>query len=170
VELAQVVPWFASLLGIATGQGYSKPELTPAALKARTFDALLGHLSGLARRGPVLVLFEDLHWADPTTAELLAATIAAMPAMRGLLVATARPEFRPPWPNGDHVQTLALPRLGRRQSAILLRRLAGPQGLPELVEAEILAKTDGIPLFLEELTRAVLEASWPSGSSSARRL
>ena len=77
-----------------------------------------------------------------------------------LLVATARPEFRPPWPGGGHIETVALARLGRRQSASLLRRLAGAKRLPAALEADILAKTDGVPLFLEELTRAVLEAGW----------
>ena len=77
-----------------------------------------------------------------------------------LLVATARPEFRPPWPDDGRVETVALSRLGRRQSASLLRRLTGAKGLPEALEADILAKTDGVPLFLEELTRAVLEAGW----------
>jgi DDE family transposase len=97
-------------------------------------------------------------------------TVAAVPAMRALLVATARPEFRPPWPDDGRVETLALSRLGRRQSAALLRQVAGPKGLPEVLEVEILAKTDGVPLFLEELTRAVLEAGWLSDAGGRREL
>jgi predicted ATPase/class 3 adenylate cyclase len=159
-EPSRVVPWFASLLGITADGQHRAPELTPAALKARTFEALLGQLAGLAQRGVVLMLFEDLHWADPTTVELLAATVAALPNMRVLLVVTTRPKFQPPWLNNGPVETLALSRLSRRQSASLLRRLTQAKRLPEALEADILAKTDGIPLFLEELTRAVLEAGW----------
>ena len=156
----RVVPLFASLLGIAAEEHRPALELTPAALKARTFEALLGQLARLARQRPVLMLFEDLHWADPTTAELLAAVASVVPDMPALLVATARPEFRPAWPDDGRVETITLPRLGRRQSASLLRRLTGTKGLPKTLEADILARTDGIPLFLEELTSAVLETGW----------
>ncbi|MGD9509682.1 MAG: AAA family ATPase [Geminicoccaceae bacterium] len=159
-EPGQVVPLFASLLGITTDGSYRVPELTPAALKARTFEVLLGHLAGLARGGPVLALFEDLHWADPTTLELLVAVASAVPEIPVLLVATARSEFQPPWPGDGCAETVPLSRLGPRQSASLLRRLAGAKRLPAALEADILAKTDGVPLFLEELTGAVLEAGW----------
>jgi predicted ATPase len=157
---APAVPLLATLLGLPATGCYRPPDLTPAALKARTLAALLDQLKGLARAGPVLVLFEDLHWADPTTTELLVAVAAAAPHLAVLLLATARPEFRPPWPEGGTATTLALGRLDRRQSAAVLQRLTGAKDLPEALETDILAKTDGVPLFLEELTKAVLETGW----------
>ena len=159
-EPSGLVPLFAALMGLPEDGAYRPPELTPAALKARTLQALLDQLAGLAAQSPVMVLFEDLHWLDPTTAELLVMTCAVVPDLPVLLLATARPEFKPPWPGDAPVETLELARLGRQQSAAVLQQLVGPKGLPEALEADILTKTDGIPLFLEELTKAVLEAGW----------
>ena len=161
VAPGQALPLLASLLGISLhGSPFHLPSLTPAALKMRTLGTLLDQLTGIARRRPLLILLEDLQWADPTTLELLTAAVPALGNLPGLLLVTARPEFRPPWPDDRRVDTVVLSRLDQRRSASLLRHVAGAKHLPEELEADILAKTDGVPLFLEELTKAVLEAGW----------
>jgi class 3 adenylate cyclase/predicted ATPase len=166
-EPGALVPLFASLLDLPTGAGYQLPQLGPAALKARTLEALQAQLVGLARRGPVLALFEDLHWVDPTTAELLALLVARVPDLPVLLLATARPGFAPPWPG---VEVLELPRLDQRQSSSMLRELVGGKSLPEALGRDILAKTDGVPLFLEELTKHLLETGWLADAGTAYEL
>jgi predicted ATPase/class 3 adenylate cyclase len=157
-RLPEVVPLIAALLSIPADDRYPSPELTPQARKARTFEALLGQLDGLAARRPVLLVFEDAHWIDPTTSELFGLIIERLQHLAVLLVITHRPEFSPPWAGYPHGTPLALGRLGQRQGAQLLARLTGGKALPEEVLAQILAKTDGVPLFVEELTKTVLES------------
>ncbi len=132
-----------------------------------TFEALLGALERLSRREPVLMLFEDLHWMDPTSRELLDRTIARVEHLPVLLVATFRPEFVPPWTGQPHVTMLALNRLGRRDGALLVEQLVGNAGLPADLIAEIVERTDGVPLFLEEVTKVVIETA--GGSDAAAR-
>jgi predicted ATPase len=103
-------------------------------------------------------LFEDLHWADPSTLELLDRLIEHVPAARLLVVMTHRPEFMPPWSNRAHFATITLNRLPRGQSETMVRNVTGGKALPRLVLDQIVAKTDGVPLFVEELTKAVLES------------
>lgn len=144
----------AALLGLtstATTQGSAQER------KARTFEALAAMLARLTRRVPVLLLVEDAHWLDPTSRELLASMVERAPALRLLVVVTARPEFVPPWPSHAHVSTIALNRLDRREGAELVAQVAGRE-LPDDVLASILARTDGVPLFVEELTKTVLES------------
>jgi class 3 adenylate cyclase len=147
------------LLGLPAGAGYSAQGLSPQQRRERTLAALLRRLEALAARRPVLALAEDTHWADPTTIELLDLIAARVVALRVLLVVTHRPEFRAPWDGLAH--KLHLGRLDRRDSATLIERIASTLGTvampPELVE-EIVERTDGVPLFAEELTRVVLEA------------
>ena len=117
-------------------------------------------LAGLAGQRPVLIIFEDLHWSDPTSRELLDLTVAQIERMPVLLVATFRPEFQPPWTGQPHVTTLALRRLGRNESTELVRGVIGAATrLSGEVIDEIVERTDGVPLFLEELTKAVIETA-----------
>ena len=103
------------------------------------------------------MIFEDVHWTDPTSLELLTVTVERLPRLRVLLLITARPEFTPPWPGHAHVTTISLTRLSRRNGAALIERVTAGKTLPEEVMHQILARTDGVPLFVEELTKTVLE-------------
>jgi predicted ATPase len=133
-------------------------ELSPQQRKEKTLAALLAQLDGLAREQPVLMLFEDLHWIDPTSLELLTAIVDRVQRLPVLLLATARPEFTPPWPSQAHVTALSLTRLSRRECVALVERVTEGKALPDEVLEQILARTDGVPLFIEELTRTVIES------------
>jgi predicted ATPase len=147
----------ANLLSLPPNDRYRLLELSPQNRKEKTFAALLAQLDGLAAREPVLLIFEDVHWIDPTSRELLTVTLERVPRLRVLLLITARPEFTPPWPGHAHVTTLLLTRLSRRDGAALIERVTAGKTLPEEVMNQILARTDGVPLFVEELTKTVLE-------------
>jgi predicted ATPase len=155
---AEEIGFIAALLSLAAGERYRLPDLTPQRRKERTLEALLAQLPRLATRQPVLMLFEDAHWIDPTSLELLTLTVARAPQLPLLLLATARPEFTPPWPADAHVTMLALARLGRRDGATVVERSAGGKTLPAEILDQILARTDGVPLFLEELTKTIIES------------
>jgi predicted ATPase len=118
----------------------------------------LAQLQGLAAKQPVLTIFEDVHWIDPTSLELLTMAVDRVPQLRVLLLITARPEFTPPWPDPAHVATVGLTRLGRAEGVGIIKRITGGKTLPEEVMNQILARTDGVPLFVEELTKTVLES------------
>jgi class 3 adenylate cyclase/tetratricopeptide (TPR) repeat protein len=147
----------ANLLALPADDHYRLQELGPQKRKEKTLAALLAQLDGLAAQQPVLIIFEDVQWIDPTSLELLAATVEHVPELRALLLVTARPEFTPPWPNYPHLTTISLTRLGRRNGAALVERVTGGKTLPKEVMDQILAHTDGVPLFIEELTKMVLE-------------
>ena len=147
----------AGLFALPTDNRYGLKDLTPQKRKEKTFEALLAQLDGLAARQPVLLIFEDVHWMDPTSLELLSATVEHMPQLRALLLVTARPHFVAPWPSYPHLTTIALTRLGRRDGAALVLGVTGGKILPKEVMDQILAHTDGVPLFIEELTKMVLE-------------
>ncbi len=155
-QVDEVVPLFAALLGIPTGNRYPPLELSPERQKARTFEALLEQMEGLARRQPVLSLYKDLHWVDPSTRELLGLIINRVRRLPVLVIMTFRPDFVPPWPRRRHVTPSALGPLSRRQSIAMIEWLTGGRGLPPTVLDQILAKTEGVPLFIEELTKTVL--------------
>jgi class 3 adenylate cyclase/predicted ATPase len=151
-------PLLAELLTLPFDGRYLALDLTPQRKKEKVFEALLRQLAGLARRQPVLMIFEDLHWADPTSRELLDLTVEQIERMPVLLIATFRHEFQPPWTGQPHVTTLSLRRLGRDESNELVRGMIGnAAALQSDVVDEIVDRTDGVPLFLEELTKAVLE-------------
>jgi predicted ATPase len=137
---------------------YQLQELSPQKRKEKTLAALLAQLDGLAARQPVFTIFEDIHWIDPTSLELLAAIVEHVPQLRVLLLVTARPEFTPPWRSYAHMTTIPLTRLHRRDGAALVERVTGGKILPKEVMDEILARTDGVPLFIEELTKTLLES------------
>ncbi len=155
---ANAIPLLINLLSLPADPKYPLPPLTPQQQKESTLGLLADRLIGLAASKPILILFEDAHWADPTSLELLARIVERLPGQRILLLVTARPEFTPPWPNDAHVSTVALTRLSRRDGAVLVERVVGGRKLPEEVLAQILARTDGVPLFIEELTKAVVES------------
>jgi class 3 adenylate cyclase len=162
------LPLLAELLALTAADTAPAVELPPQRKKEKTFDALLRALGGLARRQPLLMVFEDLHWMDATSRELLDRTIALVENLPILLIATFRPEFLPPWTGQPHVTVLALSRLGRREGVALVERLAGNAALPPDLIEEIIARTDGVPLFLEEVTKVVLEAAAGSDANAPR--
>jgi class 3 adenylate cyclase/tetratricopeptide (TPR) repeat protein len=135
--------------------------------KARTFEALLHQLSGLAKEHPVLVIFEDLHWSDSTVRELIERTVRCVESLPVLLIATFRPEFQHAWTGQPHVTMLSLSGLGRREGEALVSQIVGGMGgIPSDLVEEIVQRADGIPLFLEEVTKAVLENA--ANSSQAK--
>jgi class 3 adenylate cyclase len=136
-------------------------SLSPQRKREMLFEALLHQLETLARSRPVLMVFEDAHWIDPTSRELLDLTLDWVARLPVLLVVTFRPEFKHAWSGQPHVTTLALNRLGGHDGAALVERLAGNAGLCPAIVDEIVARADGVPLFVEELTKAVLESGDP---------
>ena len=157
-QLDEATPLFGALLGVATDERYRAPNLSPQRQKQRTFEVLIEQLAGLARKRPVLQLYEDLHWADPSTLELLEMVVERARGLPILVVMTHRPQFSPPWSGQAHVTALPVNRLGRRQGAAMTLRVTGGKALPAEILDQILERTDGVPLFLEELTRTMLES------------
>jgi class 3 adenylate cyclase/tetratricopeptide (TPR) repeat protein len=157
------VPLLADLLSIPFEERYAPLDLSRQRQKELTFEALCGQLTGLAEAEPVLMIFEDTHWIDPTSDEVLEHFVARVESARVLAVVTARPEYRPDWLDQAQVTALPLNRLGRRQCSALVRDVAGAAELSETVVEDILAKTDGIPLFVEEMTKNIVE----SGAASS---
>jgi class 3 adenylate cyclase/predicted ATPase len=157
---------FAGMLSLANDGRYPALEVTPEERRQRTLEALSTQLAGLAQRQPVLMIFEDAHWVDPTSLEVLGRNVDRIRTLPGLLIVTSRPEFAAPWVGQPHVTSLTLNRLGEREAATIIARLVGNKALPADVLAEIVERTDGIPLFVEEMTKAVLEAE---SDGTARR-
>ena len=145
---------------------YPALELAPEQRRQRTLEALTAQLAELARQQPVLMIFEDAHWIDPTSLEVFGRTVDRIKTLPVLLIVTFRPEFNAPWVGQSHVTSLTLNRLGEREAAAIIARLVGNKELPADVLAEIVERTDGIPLFVEEMTKAVLEAE---SEGAARR-
>ena len=133
-------------------------ELAPQLRRQKTLEALTAQLQALSRSNPVLMIFEDVHWIDPTSLEALGRTVERIRSLGVLLIVTYRPEFEPPWIGQPHVTALTLNRLGERQIDDLIDRVIGNRPLPEPIRQDIIERTDGIPLFVEEMTKAVLEA------------
>jgi class 3 adenylate cyclase/predicted ATPase len=156
-DLREAAPLVADLLGIPAGDRYPPLNLMPLKRKERTLAALIGQIAGLAASQPVLIVFEDVHWADPTTRELLDLIIDRIAALRVLIVITFRPEFTPPWLGRPHVTALTLSRLPPRQRAEIIGHVTGGKALPKEIADQIVDRTDGIPLFIEELTKTVVE-------------
>ena len=148
----------AEMLSLASDGRYPALELSSEQRRQKTLEALMWQLAGLGRRQPVLMIFEDAHWADPTSLESFGRTVDRIRTLPILLIVTFRPEFSAPWLGQSHVTSLTLNRLGEREAAAIIARLVGNRELPADVMAEIVERTDGIPLFVEEMTKAVLEA------------
>ncbi len=150
-------PVLAALVSLPAEERYPRLELSAPQLKARTIELIIEHVLYIARSAPVLVLFEDAHWVDPSTRELLDQLVERIAEARVTLVVTHRPEFEPGWGAHAHVTQHSLNRLTKRQCALLAERIA-QKGLPATLVAQIVEKTDGVPLFVEELTKAVVES------------
>src|SRR6202011_4686279 len=152
------VALLADLLSLPASARHPLPNLSPQRKKERTLEGLIRQLEGLARRQPVVVIFEDAHWIDPTSRELLDLIVERVRNLSVLLLVTSRPEFQPPWTGQPQVTMLALNRLDRRDRTAFVAQIAGGKALPDQVVDQIADRTDGVPLFIEELTKSVLES------------
>jgi predicted ATPase len=157
-DLSEAVPLAADLLSIPAGSRYLALNLTPEQRKEKTCQVWLAQLEGLAARQPLLMVYEDVHWSDPTTREWLDLLVDRVSALRVLVIITFRPEFAPPWVGRPHVTLLSLSRLPPRQRAEMITHVTGGKILPKEIANQIIDRTDGIPLFIEELTKAVVES------------
>ena len=149
---------FAEMLSLPNDGRYPALDLAPEERRQKTQEALAAQLAGLTRRRPALMIVEDAHWVDPTSLEVFGRTVDQIKTLPVLLIVTFRPEFNAPWAGRSHVTTSALNRLGEREAATIIASLVGNKELPANLMAEIVERTDGIPLFVEEMTKAVLEA------------
>ena len=153
---AEAAPLIADLLGLNAGQRYGELNLTSQAQRGRTLAALVDQLLGLSAQQPVLMVLEDAHWVDPTTLELMEQCLERTADARVLILLTSRPDGQPALHAHPHVTRLTLNRLGRAGVEAIVARLGGA-ALPRAVVDTIIARTDGVPLFVEELTKAVVE-------------
>src|SRR6516165_2034012 len=147
------------MLSIPGEERYGAVAMTPQKFKDETLRALVDTTVAIARRQPTVVLFEDAHWADPTTFEVMDLLIHRVRNVPLLIVLTHRPELSSRWSHYGHVTALTLSKLTRPQSSAMVSRLAGGKALPADLVDQILAKTDGVPLFVEELTKSILESA-----------
>ncbi len=148
----------AEMLSLPNDGRYPALELTSPERRQKTLETLVSQVTTLARQNPLLMIFEDAHWADPTSLELFGRIIDKIPSLRALLIVTYRPEFDPPWIGRPHVTALTLNRLGDREIAAIIDSVTGNKLLSPSIRRDIIERTDGIPLFVEEMTKAVLEA------------
>jgi class 3 adenylate cyclase len=148
----------AEMLSLPNDGRYATLDLAPQQQRQKTLEALTAQLEALARSNPVLMIFEDAHWTDPTSLEGLGRTVDRLRTVGVLLIVTYRPEFEPPWIGRPYVTSLTLNRLGDREIVAMIDRVTGNKALPESTRQDIIERTDGIPLFVEEMTKAVLEA------------
>ena len=149
---------FAEMMSLPNDGRYPALDLAPPQRRQRTLEALGSQMATLARQNPVLMIFEDAHWTDPTSLELFGRTVDRIATLRVLLLVTFRPEFAPPWIGRPHVTALTINRLAQRDIDAMIDRVVGNKQLPLNIRQDIIERTDGIPLFVEEMTKAVLEA------------
>lgn len=157
-NLALDRPLFADLLGVATDTDRAALSLSPQRQKELLLERLTAQITNLATHQPVLLILEDAHWIDQTTREWCDILVDRVRSLPVLLIVTYRPEFAPPWLGQSHVTTLTLNRLGRRHNAAVIRQVTGHRMLPSALMEQIIDRTDGVPLFIEEMTKAVLES------------
>ena len=158
---------FAEMLSLGNDGRYPPLELTPEQRRQRTLEALIAQMEVLTRQTPVLMIFEDVHWSDPTTLEVLGRVVGRIRRLRVLLIVSFRPEFDPPWIGQPHVTALTINRLTEREIGAMIDRVVGNKLLPANIRQDIIERTDGVPLFAEEMTKAVLEAE---GEGEAGRI
>ena len=149
---------FAEMLSLPNDGRYPALELTPEQRRQRTLEALISQVETLTRQSPVLMIFEDAHWTDPTSLEVLGRIVDRIRSLPVLLLVTFRPEFDPPWLGRPYVTALTINRLAERDISAMIDRVVGNKLLPANIRQDIIERTDGIPLFVEEMTKAVLEA------------
>lgn len=169
-DKAETPALLADLLGITTGDRYPALPSDPQRRRELTLQAHLGQLQALARRGPVLLLFEDARWADQTSMELLDRAVEHAARLPVLLVVTFRPEFDPPWREQAHVSSILLKRLAKRETEAVVRGITAGKALPVEILDRIVERTDGIPLFVEELTKSLLEGGLLAEQETVRRV
>src|SRR3954469_20249993 len=157
-NIARIAPLITSLLSIPSDGRYPLLDMSPQLQRERTLAALVDQLAGLTAHRPVLLIWEDAHWADPTSLELLELAIDRLQDLPVLALVTFRPEFAPTWPGHTHITRLTLNRLNRRCCSQLIAGLIGGKSLSVVVSDQIVDKAEGVPLFVEELTKVVLEA------------
>ena len=153
----EAIALIADMMSVPTNGQYLLPEMSPQRRKEKMLAALLAQLESLTVQRPLLMVVEDIHWIDPTSLELVGLLVERAPHLRLLVTITTRPEFSPPWPNDAHIGTIGLMRLNRREAISMMNRITGGKHLPDEISDQILSRTDGVPLFLEELTKTVLE-------------
>jgi class 3 adenylate cyclase/tetratricopeptide (TPR) repeat protein len=158
LETTPTAPILAALFSIPTEARYAAVEMAPTEIKERAIDALMALFEGLTKHAPALALLEDAHWIDPSSLDLFGRFIERLRERPVLLIVTCRPEFAPPWAGRPNVTAHALSRFGRRHSLEMIESVTAGRRLPDEVLEQIVAKTDGVPLFLEELTKTVLES------------
>lgn len=149
---------FAAMLSIRANGRYALPEMTPQEKKDRTLSAIIDLIDRLAKNSPVLIVFEDVQWLDPTSLELLDRLVSWTQSACALMILTYRPDFSAPWVGQSHVALIALSRLPQRLAAIMVDALSGGSRLSNSLAQEIVNRTDGVPLFIEELTKTILES------------
>ena len=155
---ARDVALVAEMLSLPNDGRYPVLELAPQQRRQQTLEALVLQVATLSRQNPILMVFEDVQWTDPTTLELFGLIVERIPTLHVLLIMTFRPEFEPPWTGRPYVTALTINRLGQREVSAMIDRVVGNKSLAESVREDIIERTDGIPLFVEEITKAVLEA------------
>jgi predicted ATPase/class 3 adenylate cyclase len=158
LPLAEVVPLLAALLSLPLPAAYAPLAMAPEQQKQHTYHALLTLFLRMAAQQPLLLVMEDLHWVDPSTLEWLSLLVDQGPTARILTLCTCRPDFSPPWTGRAHLTQMTLTRLPERQATALVHQVAQGKALPAEVTAQLVAKTDGVPLFVEEMTKTVLES------------
>ncbi len=148
----------ADMLSLPNDGRYPTLELDPQQRRQKTLEALTAQLEAVAQTKPVLMIFEDVHWIDPTSLEAVGRTVDRLRTLTVSLIVTYRPEFEPPWIGRPYVTALTLNRLGEREITAIIDRVTGNKALPESIRQDLIERTDGVPLFVEEMTKAVLEA------------
>ncbi len=161
---AQDAALFAEMLSLPNDGRYPVLDLTPQQQRQRTLDALASQVTALSRQNPLLMVLEDAHWIDPTSLELFGRIVSRISTLRVLLIVTFRPEFEPPWLGRPSVSALNINRLAEHEVGAMIDGVVGNKLLPAIIRHDIIERTDGIPLFVEEMTKAVLEAGTESAA------
>jgi len=163
----QDVALIAEMLSLPNDGRYPALELTPQQRRQKTLEALTTQMEMLSRQNPVLMIFEDAHWADPTSLEAFGRAVDRIRTRRALLLVTFRPEFDPPWVRHSYVTALMINRLAEHEAGAMIDRIVGNWQLSASIRQDIIERTDGIPLFVEEMTKAVLEAGSETAAARA---
>src|SRR5512140_3402426 len=146
------------MLSLPNDGRYPALNMDPQQRRQKTLEALTAQVEALSRQKPVLMIFEDAHWTDPTSLETFGRVVDRIRSLRVLLIVTFRPEFEAPWIGRPYVTALTINRLAQRDIEAMIDRVVGNKLIPANVRQDIIERTDGIPLFVEEMTKAVLEA------------
>jgi class 3 adenylate cyclase/tetratricopeptide (TPR) repeat protein len=158
LAVPETLSLWAAFLSLPLPASIPPLNLTPQRQKEKTFETIVALMLAVAGQQPLLLIVEDLHWADPSTLELIDFLFGQVPAAPILVLMTSRPEFRPPWTARSHFTYLTVNRVTRKQTELMVERMTGGKSLPADVLQQIVVKTDGVPLFVEELTRMVIES------------